>query len=104
MSLLIMILGLAVFLGVHSFATLRGQRAAVVARLGEWPYKGLFALVSLSGLVLIVGGFARYRAEGLIPGGGRRTDVIGVVVGTLLYLALGFWFHPYVIGLRVFGS
>jgi hypothetical protein len=26
------------------------------------------------------------------------------VVGTLLYLALGFWFHPYLIGLRVFGS
>ena len=33
-----------------------------------------------------------------IPNGGRRNDVIAVVVGTLLYLALGFWFHPYVIG------
>jgi uncharacterized membrane protein len=39
-----------------------------------------------------------------IPSGGRRNDVIAVVVGTLLYLALGFWFHPYLIGLRVFGS
>ena len=25
-----------------------------------------------------------------------------VVVGTILYLALGFWFHPYVIGKSVF--
>jgi uncharacterized membrane protein len=33
-----------------------------------------------------------------IPLGGRRNDVIAVVVGTILYLALGFLFHPYVIG------
>ena len=194
MSLAIMILGLAVFLGTHAFVTLRAQRAAAVARLGEWPYKGLFSFVSLIGLVLIVQGFASYRDEGLIqvwnppawtrhvaaalmwpavicvttayirgdiqrvlkhpmlvgvklwalahlitngdlggiilfgsvlawavfdritlkrrsdpgapaiPSGGRRNDVIALVVGTLLYLALGFWFHPSVIGLRVFGS
>jgi uncharacterized membrane protein len=194
MGLVIMILGLAVFLGAHAFVTFRAQRAAVVARLGEGPYKGLFALVALIGLVLIVEGFAQYRADGpipvwvppawtrhvtvallwpavicvtaayirgdiqrvlkhpmlvgvklwavahliangdlggiilfgsvlawavfdritlkrrtdpgapAIPAGGRRNDIIAVVVGTLLYLALGFWFHPYVIGLRVFGS
>jgi uncharacterized membrane protein len=39
-----------------------------------------------------------------IPSGGRRNDIIAVVGGTLLYLVLGFWFHPYFIGLRVFGS
>jgi uncharacterized membrane protein len=39
-----------------------------------------------------------------IPSGGWGNDVIAVVVGTLVYLALGFWFHPYLIGLRVFGS
>ena len=36
--------------------------------------------------------------------GGRRNDIIAVIVGTILYLALGFAFHPLVIGLRVFGS
>jgi uncharacterized membrane protein len=36
--------------------------------------------------------------------GGVSNDVIAVVGGTLLYLALGFWFHPYVIGVSVFGS
>ena len=37
-----------------------------------------------------------------IPYGGRTNDIIAVVVGTLLYLALGFWFHPYVIGVPAF--
>jgi uncharacterized membrane protein len=39
-----------------------------------------------------------------IPIGGRRNDVIAVVVGTILYLALGFVFHPLVIGVPVFGK
>ena len=39
-----------------------------------------------------------------IPYGGRRNDVIAVVAGTILYLALGFVFHPLFIGLPVFGS
>ena len=37
------------------------------------------------------------------PVGGRRNDVIALVVGTLLYLALGFIFHPIVVGVPVFG-
>jgi uncharacterized membrane protein len=36
------------------------------------------------------------------PTGGRGNDILAVVVGTLLYLALGFWFHPYVIGVPAF--
>jgi uncharacterized membrane protein len=192
MGLAIMVLGLAVFLGAHVFVIFRARRAAAVARLGEGPYKGLFALVSLVGFAILVYGFARYRAEGLIPvwsppawtrhvtaalvwpaavvataayirgdiyrklkhpllagvklwavahliangdlggiilfgsilawavfdrislkrrsdpgappipTGGRINDVIAVVVGTLIYLALGLWFHPTVIGLKVF--
>src|SRR5215471_19182403 len=35
---------------------------------------------------------------------GYRNDFIVVVAGTLLYFALGFWFHPWVIGVPVFGS
>ncbi|HLN09055.1 MAG TPA: NnrU family protein [Xanthobacteraceae bacterium] len=38
-----------------------------------------------------------------IPVGGWRNDVIAVVVGTLVYLALGFVFHPVVMGIPVFG-
>ena len=66
MGLAIMIIGLAAFLGAHTLVALRPQRAAVIARVGEGPYKGLFALVSLVGIILIGYGFARYRAAGYI--------------------------------------
>jgi uncharacterized membrane protein len=37
-----------------------------------------------------------------IPVQGGKNDIIAVVVGTLLYLALGFTFHPLVIGVPAF--
>jgi uncharacterized membrane protein len=195
MGLAIMIIGLAVFLGSHTLVTLRPQRTALMAHIGEGPYKGLFSLVSLVSIVLIGYGFALYRANGYIDiwmpprwtrhvtellvwpaiiailaayipsqikrvlkhpmlvgvklwavahllsngdlgsiilfasilawavydrislkrrtdapapavatGGGYRNDFIVVVVGTLVYFVLGFWFHPWVIGVPVFGS
>jgi len=194
MGLAIEIVGLIVFLGPHVFVSLRGRREALIAAIGTGPYKGLFSLVAIIGLVLIGYGFARYRAEGLIalwyppawtrqivvalmwpasiavvaayvpgdikrvlkhpllvgvklwafahlcangdlggiilfgavlawavydrislkrrgdagaspiPVGGRRNDIIAIVVGTILYLALGFVFHPLVIGLPAFGT
>ena len=67
MGLAIEIVGLVVFLGAHVFVSMRGHRAALIAKLGEGPYKGLFSLVSLIGLVLLSYGFARYRTEGVIP-------------------------------------
>jgi uncharacterized membrane protein len=39
-----------------------------------------------------------------IPVGGRRNDIIAIVVGTIVYLALGMLFHPLVIGRAVFGT
>ncbi len=194
MGLALEILGLVIFLGAHVFVTMRHRRAALIKTLGAGPYRGLFSLVSLVGLVLAGYGFARYRAEGLIvlwyppawtrhivvalmwpasimvvaayirghiarvlkhpmlvgvktwavahlcangdlggiilfgsillwagydratlkrradpgappiPAGGARNDIIAIVVGTALYLALGFLFHPYVVGLPVFGA
>ncbi len=194
MGLAIEILGLVVFLGAHVFVSMRNERAALISKIGRGPYLGLFALVSIVGIVLIGVGFARYRAAGLIPVwyppawtrqivvaamwpasiavvaayipgdikrvlkhpmlvgvkiwalahlcangdlggmilfgavlawavydritlkrrsdpgappipvGGRRNDIIAIVVGTILYLALGFVFHPIVIGLPAFGT
>jgi uncharacterized membrane protein len=188
----LLLVGLAAFIGAHVFVTLRAQRAAVIARFGELPYKAIMGLVSFVGLILIGYGFAQYRATGdiiiwnppawtrhvtvalmwpatvcvvasycrgniwrklkhpmlvgvktwalahlisngdlgsivlfgailgwavydritlkrrtdpgapPIPVRGGRNDVIAVVVGTLLYLALGFWFHPYVVGVPAF--
>ncbi len=194
MGLAVLVLGLVVFIGAHVFVTMRTQRAAVVTQLGEWPYKGLFALVAIVGVVLIGYGFALYRATGWvdvwypptwtrhltvllmwpamimvtaayipgdikrtlkhpmltgvklwavahlisngdlgsiilcgailawavydritlkrrsdpgappIPVGGRRNDWIAIVVGTILYFAVGLVFHPLVIGRAVFGT
>jgi uncharacterized membrane protein len=39
-----------------------------------------------------------------IPLGGRRNDIAAIIVGTVLYLALGLVFHPLVVGLPVFGT
>ena len=193
MGLAILVLGLVVFIGSHIFVTMRSQRAAVIARIGEGPYKGLLALASLLGLILIGYGFARYRATDWIdiwypprwtyhitqflmwpasifvvaayirgniwralshpmlvgvktwavahlisngdlgsillfgsflvwagydrmtlkrrtdittsslPAAAHRNDIIALVVGTLLYLALALVFHPLVIGHAVFG-
>lgn len=64
MSLLI--LGLAIFVLAHGFTTAREARASVIGRIGEGPYKGLYSVVSLLGLVLIVYGFSGYRASGYI--------------------------------------
>jgi uncharacterized membrane protein len=194
MGLAVEILGLVIFLGAHVFVTMRDRRAVLVAKLGEWPYRGLFSLVSILGIVLIAYGFASYRAAGFIvvwsppawtrhivvalmwpasimvaaayipgnikrvlkhpllvavktwafahlcangdlggmilfgavlawavydritlkhrsdpgappiPLGGAKNDLIAVVVGTIIYLALGFVFHPIVIGVPAFAT
>ena len=194
MRLAVEILGLVIFLGAHVFVTMRDRRAVLVAKFGEWPYRGLFSLVSILGIVLIAYGFASYRAAGFIvvwnppawtrhivvalmwpasimvaaayipgnikrvlkhpllvavktwafahlcangdlggmilfgavlawavydritlkrrsdpgappiPLGGAKNDLIAVVVGTIIYLALGFVFHPIVIGVPAFAT
>jgi uncharacterized membrane protein len=62
----ILILGLVLFIGIHTLTTLRPTRAAIIGRIGEGPYKGLYSLVALVGLLLIIWGFSRYRDTGYI--------------------------------------
>jgi uncharacterized membrane protein len=58
----ILVAGLIVFLGVHSIAIIApAVRARALTRLGEGGWKGLYALVSLIGFVLIVYGFGLAR-------------------------------------------
>jgi uncharacterized membrane protein len=66
MGLAVMILGLVLFLGVHTLPTRRGLRAQTIAAFGEGGYKIGYTLVSLAGIVLIAWGFAHYRATGWI--------------------------------------
>lgn len=68
---MLLLSGLVLFLGAHTLSTLRlpqgGLRAAVILRLGDGPYKGLYSLVSAIGLGLIIWGFGRYRSIGYVP-------------------------------------
>ncbi len=66
MGLVIMIVGLAVFFGTHLVTTRRDLRAQLIAARGEAGYKIGYSLLSALGLVLIVWGFAHYRATGWI--------------------------------------
>jgi uncharacterized membrane protein len=66
MGLLVLVLGLVVFLGVHVLTTLRERRAALIKALGEWPYKGLYSVASIVGLLLIAKGFGMYYNAGPI--------------------------------------
>ncbi len=62
----LLILGLIVFLGVHStriFA--EAWRTSTITRIGALPWKGLYSLLSLAGFVLIVIGYGEARQLGL---------------------------------------
>jgi len=94
MSLLIA--GLVLFLGVHTFTTQRGARATAIGRLGEGPYKGLYSLVSAAGLVLIVWGFGRYRSDGYIPvwNPPQALNPIALVLMWFAFVALAAAYSP----------
>ncbi|NKI34945.1 NnrU family protein [Wenzhouxiangella sp. XN79A] len=58
----LLVLGLILFLGIHSISIVaRPTRDRLAARLGEWPYKGLYSIVAAIGLVLIVIGYGQAR-------------------------------------------
>lgn len=62
--MLILLLGLLVFLGVHSVRIAAdGWRSATIARVGELPWKAVYALLSIIGFVLIVWGFSLARQQ-----------------------------------------
>lgn len=60
----LLIAGLALFLGMHSFSIFADPaRNALATRMGEGPWKGLYSLASAVGLALIVYGYAAARSE-----------------------------------------
>jgi len=59
--MLIMVIGLVVFLAIHSVPTNTDLRNGLVARFGDTGYKAVFSIISLIGLVLIIVGFAKLQ-------------------------------------------
>jgi uncharacterized membrane protein len=89
--MLVLIIGIVVFLGVHTLPTRREWRAKQIARFGLQMYKGLYSLASLLAFALLVWGFSRYRAEGLIglwtPPSWTRALAIALMWPALVALA-----------------
>lgn len=62
--MLVLILGLVIFLGLHSVRIVAdGWRAQTITRIGAQPWKGLYSLVSIVGFGLIVWGFGLARQQ-----------------------------------------
>src|ERR1700730_4766288 len=84
MGLLVMILGLLLFLGVHALTPPLELRGRLIASTGEGGYKIGYALVSVAGLALIVWGFAHYRATGRIDVWYRPTALKHIALALML--------------------
>jgi uncharacterized membrane protein len=62
-----LIIGLLVFLGVHSTRIIADDwRTAQLQRLGEGAWKGIYSLLSLAGFGLIIWGFGLARQEPVV--------------------------------------
>ncbi|HYD88242.1 MAG TPA: NnrU family protein [Vitreimonas sp.] len=58
---------LALFVLIHVGVSATGLRGQLVRRIGEGPYRALFALVSLALLVWLIQGYAAMRADPFDP-------------------------------------
>jgi uncharacterized membrane protein len=88
----LLILGLLVFLGVHSVRIVAdGWRTRTLARVGERPWKGLYALASIAGFVLMVWGYGLARQQPVPlwspPAGMRHAAALLTLIAFVLLAA-----------------
>ena len=112
--MLYLVLGLVVFLGVHSVRIVAdGWRTQMRTRLGEGPWKGLYSLASAVGLALIVWGYGLARQQPVAlwapPVGMRHAAALLTLVAFVLLAAAyvprnalkARLHHPMVLGVKV---
>jgi uncharacterized membrane protein len=62
----VLLAGLILFFAVHSVAIVSdGWRQSIIARIGELPWKGLYSIIAIIGLLLIIHGYGLARTEPL---------------------------------------
>jgi uncharacterized membrane protein len=65
--MLYLIIGLVLFLGMHSVEIFSSTlRANAIARMGERPWKGLYTLISIAGFILIIWGYSQARQDPVV--------------------------------------
>jgi len=63
----ILILGLVLFLGVHSTRIVAdGWRTATIGRIGENPWKGIYSVLSIAGFALLIWGYGLARQQPVV--------------------------------------
>ena len=84
--------GIAVFFGVHLLPSCRLLREKLIGAIGELPYKGVFAVLSLAGLALIIKGMseAPYIAVWEPPPSAKMATAIFMVPALVLLVAANF--------------
>ena len=90
--MLMLILGLVLFLGVHSTRIVAdGWRGATIARIGALPWKGLYTVVSIAGFVLLVWGYGLARQQPVLlwspPRGMNHLAALLMVFSFILLVA-----------------
>lgn len=61
------IIGILFFFGVHSISIVNEPwRNRVVGAIGEWPWKALYSLAAIAGLVLLIYGYGSIRYDAAI--------------------------------------
>jgi uncharacterized membrane protein len=85
----------------------------LLAAVKVWAFAHLLSNGDLGGIILFAALLvwavyariaAKYRTDVALPVAPRgwRNDVAVLIAGIAIFLALGYWFHPHVIGLQVF--
>ena len=110
----ILILGLVLFLGVHSVRIVAdGWRTQTRARLGEGMWKGVYSVLSLAGLVLVVWGYGLARQQPVVlwnPPVAMRHAASLFTLAAFILLAAAYvprnalkarLHHPMVLGVKV---
>jgi len=87
-----LLIGLALFLGIHSLQSLAPQaRQNSIARWGELGFKSIYAVVSLVGLVLLIQGYGQARLDPVVlwtpPRGMQHATILLMWVAMVLLVA-----------------
>ncbi|MES9878706.1 MAG: NnrU family protein [Candidatus Sedimenticola sp. PURPLELP] len=89
----LIVIGLVFWIGVHLFPSLMpATRSRLIARFGEMPYQGLFALLILFGLACIVFGWRGSEATEIYtpPEAATAPALLLIMLGFILIVAANF--------------